>query len=80
MKTISVSSLKAHLSANLKEVQKGSRIIVLDHTHPIAVLSPVEEEPLFLNEAKEQYTYKKLSPLTVVDPLEKLRTDRADRW
>ncbi|MCF7949958.1 MAG: type II toxin-antitoxin system Phd/YefM family antitoxin [Spirochaetia bacterium] len=38
MKTISVSKLKAHLSAELKEVKKGSRIIVLDHRHPVAIL------------------------------------------
>jgi antitoxin (DNA-binding transcriptional repressor) of toxin-antitoxin stability system len=80
MKTISVSKLKAHLSAELKEVKKGSRIIVLDHRHPVAILSPYEEEPLFAREAQQPYSYKELEPLTTVDLLDKMEEERSDRW
>jgi len=68
------------LSAELKEVRKGSRIIVLDHRHPVAILSPYEEEPLFVREAQLPYSYKALDPLTTVDPMDKLEEERADRW
>ena len=80
MKTISVSQLKAHLSAQLKEVNNGSRIVVLDHKHPVAVLGPYEEEPLFVQEAQHPYSYRELEPLTNVDPLEKMEEERSDRW
>jgi len=34
MKTISVSDLKTHLSAELKKVKAGETVVVLDHRHP----------------------------------------------
>ena len=80
MKSISVSKLKAHLSAELKEVQNGSRIIILDHKHPVAIVGPYEEEPLFAREAEQPYTYKELEPLTTIDPVEKIEEERSDRW
>ncbi|MFP4490530.1 MAG: type II toxin-antitoxin system Phd/YefM family antitoxin [Spirochaetaceae bacterium] len=81
MKTISISKLKAHLSKELKEVKKGSSIIVLDHRHPVAMLSPYEEEPLFVREAQQPYSYKELEPLTTVDLLDKMEEEeRSDRW
>jgi antitoxin (DNA-binding transcriptional repressor) of toxin-antitoxin stability system len=43
MKTISVSQLKTHLSRELRKVGKGSSILVTDHDHPVAILSPVEK-------------------------------------
>ena len=78
MKTISVSKLKAHLSAELKEVKKGSRIIVLAHRNPVAILGPYEEEPLFAREAQQPYSYEELDPLTTVDPLHKMEEERTD--
>lgn len=80
MKTISISKLKAHLSAELKEVKKGSRIIVLDHRHPVAILGPYEEEPLFVRKAQQPYSYKELEPLTTGDLLEEMKAERSDKW
>jgi len=80
MKTISISKLKAHLSAELKEVKKGSSIIVLDHRHPVAILGPYEEEPLFVQEAQQHYSYKELEPITTGDLIEKMREERSDGW
>jgi len=80
MKTISVSSLKSHLSAELKKVQAGEIMVVLDHHHPVAKVVPFEDEPLFLREASETYRCKALPPLTGIDPLQALEQERADRW
>jgi prevent-host-death family protein len=80
METISISKLKAHLSAELKKVRKGIRLVVVDHNQPVAVLSPYESEPVFLRVASSQYEYGELTPLTNVDPLEKLGEERKDRW
>jgi len=80
METISISDLKAHLSAKIKEVRRGNRLIVLDHKRPVAMLSSLEEEPLFVKESLQAYSYKELSPLTEIDPVEKLQEERKDRW
>ena len=80
METISISKLKAHLSSELKKVQKGTRLIVLDHNRPVAELVPTETEELFLREAETMYSSRRLSPLSQKDPLEDLIEERSDRW
>jgi prevent-host-death family protein len=80
METISVSTLKAHLSAELKKVKNGTRITVLEHKRPVAVIFPIDEEPLFIKKAERPYEYQELSPITNVDPVAELEKDRADRW
>jgi antitoxin (DNA-binding transcriptional repressor) of toxin-antitoxin stability system len=57
MMTISVSDLKSHLSAELKKVQDGAVLTVLDHRHPIARLVPLEGKDLVLREPAEKYSY-----------------------
>lgn len=44
MVNIGVRELKAHLSQQLKRVQRGSRLTITDRGRPIAVLSPVEPQ------------------------------------
>ncbi|NQT58684.1 MAG: type II toxin-antitoxin system Phd/YefM family antitoxin [Bacteroidetes bacterium] len=80
MQTISISELKSHLSAELKKVQKGTRIMVLDHKRPVAELIPAEVEELFVREAENPYVYKTLTPITEKDPVSKLDEERSDRW
>ena len=80
METISVSNLKAHLSAELKKVKAGNPIVVLDHRHPVAMVVPYEEEPLFLREASRDYRFTSLPPLTGRDPMDELEEERAERW
>lgn len=80
METISISNLKTHLSSELKKVQKGMRITVLDHKRPVAELIPTEKEELFLSVAEKFYSYKALHPLTLVDPMADLGEERSDRW
>jgi prevent-host-death family protein len=80
METISVSALKAHLSGELRKVKSGTRIVVLEHKRPVAVLAPYEAETLIAKEAAEPYEYRHLSPLTDVDPATLLEAEREDRW
>lgn len=80
METISVSKLKAHLSAELKKVQAGTRLLVVDHRHPVAELVPTQKEALFLHEPEIPYGYQALSPLIHRDPLNDLDEERSDRW
>ena len=79
MQSISVSNLKAHLSAELKKVERGERITVVDHKRPVAVLSPVAAESLFVREAASRYECPELEPLIGTDPLRYLEQERGDR-
>ena len=76
METISVSNLKAHLSAELQKVRNGSRITILDHKQPVAVISPLEKESLFSRHAKNRFKYKKLKPLIKEDALSLILEER----
>lgn len=40
MKTISVSELKTHLSAQLRAIKKGSRLLITERGRPVAELGP----------------------------------------
>jgi prevent-host-death family protein len=79
MENISISQLKAHLSALLEKVKQGTQLVVFDHNRPVAMLSPYQSEPIFIREAIAQYEYKELTPLTDTDPLEKLSEERKNR-
>ena len=80
METISISKLKAQLSAEIRKVRTGVRLIVVDHKKPVAELIPFESEPIFLRQALNSYEYRELSSLTALDPLVKLEKEREDRW
>jgi antitoxin (DNA-binding transcriptional repressor) of toxin-antitoxin stability system len=41
MKTVKISELKAHLSANLRLVSSGEEVLVCDRDRPIARIVPV---------------------------------------
>jgi prevent-host-death family protein len=40
METISISNLKAHLSATIKRVRAGNRVVVVDRDIPVAEITP----------------------------------------
>lgn len=80
MQTISITDLKSHLSAELKKVQKGTRLVVLDHSHPVAEIIPTETEELFIREAEVLYVYETVTPITTIDPEPELSEERSDRW
>lgn len=76
METISVSQLKTHLSAELKRIESGIALTVVDHKRPVAVLSPIRDEVTFVREAERRYEYVPFEPLVVGDPLELLNEER----
>ncbi|MFW6363813.1 MAG: hypothetical protein ACOC0D_08225 [Spirochaeta sp.] len=41
---------------------------MLDHQRPIAMLNPLQDEPLFTREPSASYTCRELQPLTTADP------------
>ncbi len=45
MKTISVSELKTHLSAQLRAIKKGSRLLITERGRPVAELGPPTSAP-----------------------------------
>ena len=80
MKTISVSDLKTHLSAELRQVKAGEEIVVLEHRRPVAIVRPYHGEALVLREAAAAYAPTRLDPLTSADPARFLREERDERW
>ena len=80
METISVSELKTHLSAELKRVQTGIVLTVVDHKRPVATLSAVGRECLFVREATEKYQAEALTPLISINPDVFLTQEREDAW
>ena len=42
MKSVTVTQLKAHLSAYLRKAAGGTRIVVMDRTEPLAQLGPLD--------------------------------------
>lgn len=80
MKTISVSALKAHLSAELRKVKAGEQILVVEHRRPVAFLQPYEKERVIVREPRGTYKPVRMSALTTVDPEQVLEHERAERW
>lgn len=79
METISVSELKAHLSAELRKVEGGTSVVVLDHRRPVARLEPLAEPSIYLREARAPYAWRELAPLVESDPLDRLLEERGER-
>ena len=80
METISVSKLKTHLSAELKRIEGGIALTVVDHKRLVATLSPIRDETLFAREASLRYFYEPLEPLISGDPLRFLEEERKESW
>ncbi len=80
MQTISVSELKTHLSEELKKVQNGARITVLDHKRPVAIIEAYEAESFLVKEATAIYDVSGYTPLMQVDPSAYLEKEREDSW
>ncbi|HCM25749.1 MAG: hypothetical protein A2Z99_08705 [Treponema sp. GWB1_62_6] len=72
--------MKTNLSAELKRVQKGLVLTVVDHKRPVATLNPLADEALFVREATETYIAEELPPLVSTDPLTFLEEERAESW
>jgi antitoxin (DNA-binding transcriptional repressor) of toxin-antitoxin stability system len=80
MRQSSVSYLKAHLSAELKAVQAGETVVVMDRDHPIARLVPIEnEKSREVREPLRAFGFQRLTPLIAGGSLEALLEDRGRR-
>jgi antitoxin (DNA-binding transcriptional repressor) of toxin-antitoxin stability system len=80
VKRSSVSYLKAHLSAELKAVQAGETVIVMDRDHPVARLVPIQEEKgSEIREPLRTFGFERLAPLVSGGSLELLFEDRGRR-
>ena len=55
-------------------------LTVVDHKRPVATLSPVQEDALFVREASTRYEYEPLTPLIERDPVTLLEEERGESW
>jgi antitoxin (DNA-binding transcriptional repressor) of toxin-antitoxin stability system len=78
MKTISIAELKSRLSAELKLVGAGEVLLVTDHKHPVAYVSPLPGELEYSRRAKKAYSYRPLARLMKSDPLDYLDEERGE--
>jgi antitoxin (DNA-binding transcriptional repressor) of toxin-antitoxin stability system len=79
MKKSTISYLKAHLSAELKAVQEGETVLVMDRSHPVARLAPLEPaQDIAFHPAEKPYDFKTLPALlkSGTDALSPLWDDR----
>jgi len=80
MRQSSVSYLKAHLSAELKAVQAGEIVVVMDRDRPVARLMPIEDEKrLEVREPLQAFSFQRLAPIVSGGSLEALLEDRGRR-
>ena len=80
MRSINISTLKAHLSAELKKVRQGGRLVVTERDTPIAELVPYREpERLLIRPPQRKIDYVRGIPCLGLDPLEALLADRKAR-
>ena len=79
---IRIAELKAHLSANLRAVQRGQRITVMSRDIPVAEIIPIERPREKLVITPAQYPPSTLKTRHVdlgVDLVKLLLEDRAKR-
>jgi prevent-host-death family protein len=80
VKQSSVSYLKAHLSAELRAVQAGETVVVMDRGHPVARIVPIaDEKSRDVIEPRKAFTFQRLAPLVSGGSLEALLEDRGRR-
>jgi antitoxin (DNA-binding transcriptional repressor) of toxin-antitoxin stability system len=80
MKHSSVSYLKAHLSAELKAVQAGETVVVMDRDHPVARLTQLEDaKGGEVREPLRAFGFERPSPLLPGGSLLPLFEDRGRR-
>jgi antitoxin (DNA-binding transcriptional repressor) of toxin-antitoxin stability system len=80
MKTISISQLKTHLSAELKLIRSGETIVVMDRDRPVAVLAPYEKkDELLVRAPGKPFSTKRPALKLKLDPVAYLIEDRNSR-
>ena len=81
METISISSLKSHLSEILERVRQGTKFKVVNRNLPIALLSSLQDQEQLdtLQESIGKFTAPKSLRLELTDPVQFLLEDRQRR-
>ena len=79
-RAVAIADLKAHLSAELRNVRHAGSIIVLDHKKPVARLTRIEEGPSYAARSNKPFVWKEFSPLIVGDIQPLIEAERADSW
>ncbi|MEI6386538.1 MAG: type II toxin-antitoxin system Phd/YefM family antitoxin [Spirochaetota bacterium] len=81
METISVSQLKAHLSEELRKVEAGASVLVLDHKREVAMLVPIKakEKDFWLPRAIKPFVFIEHELFSTIDPMMYLAEEREDR-
>lgn len=80
METTSFLYLKTQLRAELKKVQNGVPLLVVDHQRPIATIHAVAEEDFYVREAETLYEFKPCTPLISHGLSRILDEERKDSW
>jgi prevent-host-death family protein len=78
--TTTVSSLKAHISENLRRVASGETVVVTDRRKPIALIIPYGEDTLVeaVPVGQFQPVPPNLAELPMVDAMALLQEERGD--
>jgi len=79
MKDINISTLKSHLSSELRAVSNGEVLIVMDRNTPIARISPIEEESMISSLPRYPFRIPEVSFKVAEDAAAYLETDRNRR-
>lgn len=84
MTSVKIAELKDRLSATLRQVERGARVVVTDRDRPIAVLSPIEaDDDVVITPAQRSFKAVRgkryARPGTDVDVLALLAAERGDR-
>jgi len=79
-RTIEVSELKAHLSAELRRVKEGETTIIVDHKKPVAKLCGLESAPRYARRSSNPFIWKEFEPLITDDLQAMIDKERADSW
>ena len=81
VKTINISSFKAHISEELQSVRKGARLVILDRDNPSAEVIPykADQPSLISRPPKRTLEFRKLEIVVDSDPLELLMEERGTR-
>ncbi len=81
METITISGFKAKISEQLRKVRAGASILIADRETPIALVSPIAEEPRARIRKPKVEKFAPLPPPSSIkyDPLDYLFEDREAR-
>lgn len=80
MKMMNISRFKRNISAELKAVSEGERLVILNRDQPMAEVIPYEDKSgLLIREPKSPLEFPKVNIVIDSDPLTYLMEDREDR-